>query len=132
MKFQKIFTFFFVLAINRVEGLPRNGLTRNPLYKKARQSLTSKAGLMPQRFCTHQNCRNCHQGLHTLFADPSSLNRVCKLLIISPKCCYEDMWNTGQFFWAYLQIVTRQLCLQHFIFNQTASNDPIYYEYFVQ
>ena len=85
--------------MNRVvEGLPRNGIPRNPLCKKARQNLTSKAGLVPERFCTHQNCRNCHQGLYTLFASPSSLNRVCKLLIISPKCCYEDMWNTGQLF----------------------------------
>ena len=99
MKFQKIFTLFSAVAMNRVvEGLPRNGIPRNPLCKKARQNLTSKAGLVPERFCTHQNCRNCHQGLYTLFASPSSLNRVCKLLIISPKCCYEDMWNTGQLF----------------------------------
>lgn len=101
MKFQIIFTLFVVIANSSVvEGLPRNANNQ----KAAGKNLQAKAGMIPQRFCTHQNCRNCHQGINTIFSEPSSLNRVCKLLIISPKCCFDYMWNTGHFFWTNLTI----------------------------
>lgn len=122
MKFQRIFTLFLVIAdICMVKGLPRNVNGKQLFLKKApEKNLSSKAGLIPQRFCTHQNCRNCHQGINTIFSKPSSSNRVCKLLITSPKCCFDYMWNTGQFFWANLTI-----------FNQTANADTIYFLYFI-
>ena len=117
MKFHRIFTAFLAIAVSSmVEGLPRNVNGK----KAPAKSLSSQAGMIPQRFCTHQNCRNCHQGINTIFSKSSSSNRVCKLLIVSPKCCFEYMWNPGHFFWADLNI-----------FNQTANSVTIYFPYFV-
>ena len=69
---------------------------RRPKKKKI---AWKKPDMMPQRFCTHQNCRNCHQGLTSkTFETHSAAVRVCKLLLVSPKCCYDYMFNNGYSF----------------------------------
>jgi len=67
--------------------------------KKKKKVRKRKNDLMPKRFCTHQNCRNCHQGLTSkIFHDGSGTVRVCKLLLVSPKCCYDYMFYNGYSF----------------------------------
>lgn len=66
---------------------------------KKKRMACKKPDIMPQRFCTHQNCRNCHQGLTSkTFETHFAAVRVCKLLLVSPKCCYDYMFNNGYSF----------------------------------
>ena len=66
---------------------------------KKKRMARKKSYMMPQRFCTHQNCRNCHQGLTSkTLENHTAAVRVCKLLLVSPKCCYDYMFNTGYSF----------------------------------
>ena len=100
------FTILFAAALIEVLGKERGLSSRMRAKNKniqeifyIRRPTKKKKDLMPKRFCTHQNCRNCHQGL-TLktFHDDSGANRVCKLLLVSPKCCYDNMFYNGYSF----------------------------------
>ena len=67
--------------------------------KRKKKARKRKTYLMPKRFCTRQNCRNCHQGLTLkMFHGGSGAVRVCKLLLMSPKCCYDNMFYNGYSF----------------------------------
>ena len=102
LNFSILFAAAFIEVIGKERGLTSKLRAKNKNIQEIfyiRRPKKKKKDLMPKRFCTHQNCRNCLQGLTSkIFHGGSGAVRVCKLLLVSPRCCYDNMFYNGYSF----------------------------------